>query len=157
MAILQVDTSKWVRWTENRFNLSRIMSKEEPCKNLRMTRKWYILQNVRNHIFSRQTLNRKLHYLTANILLGWSALSYEPPHDNANKVAYAPSEDSDQPGHPPSLIRVFAVRLKHHWVLSYPIKRTAKTLIRLDGLPVWSKSSLGAHVICWFCHEAAHI
>ena len=23
---------------------------------------------------------------------------------------YAPSEDSDQPGHPPSLIRVFAVR-----------------------------------------------
>ena len=32
----------------------------------------------------------------------------------------APSEDSDQPGHPPSLIRVFAVRLKKPWVLSYP-------------------------------------
>ena len=26
------------------------------------------------------------------------------------KCGYAPSEDSDQPGHPPSLIRVFAVR-----------------------------------------------
>ena len=26
----------------------------------------------------------------------------------------APSEDSDQPVHPPSLIRVFAVRLKKH-------------------------------------------
>ena len=26
-----------------------------------------------------------------------------------NKVACAPSEDSDQPGHPPSLIRVFPV------------------------------------------------
>ena len=25
---------------------------------------------------------------------------------------YAPSEDSDQPGHPPSLTRVFAVRMK---------------------------------------------
>ena len=30
------------------------------------------------------------------------------------------SEDSDQPGHPPSLIRVFAVRMKKAWVLSYP-------------------------------------
>ena len=32
---------------------------------------------------------------------------------------YALSEDSDQPGHPPSLIRVFAVRMKKAWVLSY--------------------------------------
>ena len=34
---------------------------------------------------------------------------YEPPHDKTNKMACAPSEDSDQPGHPPSLIRVFVV------------------------------------------------
>ena len=27
---------------------------------------------------------------------------YELPHDKTNKVACAPSEDSDQPGHPPS-------------------------------------------------------
>ena len=33
----------------------------------------------------------------------------------------APSEDSDQPGHPPSLIRVFAVRMKKARVLSYPL------------------------------------
>ena len=33
----------------------------------------------------------------------------------------APSEDSDQPGHPPSLIRVFAVRMKKPWILSYPM------------------------------------
>ena len=32
----------------------------------------------------------------------------------------APSEDSDQPGHPPSLIRVFTVCMKKTWVLSYP-------------------------------------
>ena len=31
----------------------------------------------------------------------------------------APSEDSDQPEHPPSLFRVFAVRMKKAWVLSY--------------------------------------
>ena len=33
----------------------------------------------------------------------------------------APSEDSDQPGHPPSLIRVFAVCMDKAWVLSYPL------------------------------------
>ena len=33
----------------------------------------------------------------------------------------APSEDSDQPWHPPSLIRVFAVRMKKPCVLSYPL------------------------------------
>ena len=33
-------------------------------------------------------------------------MKYEPPHDKTNKIAYAPSEDSDQPGHPrmPKLI-----------------------------------------------------
>ena len=33
----------------------------------------------------------------------------------------APSEDSDQPGHPPSPIRVLAVRMKKPWVFSYPL------------------------------------
>ena len=37
-------------------------------------------------------------------------------------MARAPSEDSDQPGHPPSLTRVFAVRMKKAWVLSYYFK-----------------------------------
>ena len=32
-----------------------------------------------------------------------------------------PSEDSDQPGYPPSLIRVFAVHVKKAWVVSYPL------------------------------------
>ena len=44
----------------------------------------------------------------------------EPPQDKTNKIACAPSKDSDQPRHPPSLIRVFAVRMKKAWVLSYP-------------------------------------
>ena len=33
-----------------------------------------------------------------------TALTFEPPHDKTNKMACAPSEDSDQPGYPPSLI-----------------------------------------------------
>ena len=36
------------------------------------------------------------------------------------QMACAPSKDSDQPGHSPSLIRVFAVRLKKARILSYP-------------------------------------
>ena len=35
--------------------------------------------------------------------------TYESAHDKIYEMACAPSEDSDQPGHPPSLIRVFAV------------------------------------------------
>ena len=35
---------------------------------------------------------------------------YESPRDKTNKMACVPSEDSDQPGHLPSLIRVFVVR-----------------------------------------------
>ena len=57
-----------------------------------------------------------------------------------------PSEDSDQPGHPPSLIRVFAVRMKKAWVLSYPLSAQGR-LIRLGGCPGWSESSLGTHAI----------
>ena len=45
----------------------------------------------------------------------------------------APSKDSDPPGHPPSLNRVFAVRMKKHCALNYL---------------GWSESSLGAHSFC---------
>ena len=43
----------------------------------------------------------------------------ESQHDKTNKMVCVPSKDSDQPGHPPSLIRVFAVRMKKAWILSY--------------------------------------
>ena len=46
---------------------------------------------------------------------------YEPPLDKTNNMACAPSEDSDQPGHSPSLIRFFTVRMKKAWVLRYPM------------------------------------
>ena len=35
---------------------------------------------------------------------------FELPPDKTNKITLLHSEDSDQPGHPPSLIRAFAVR-----------------------------------------------
>ena len=80
---------------------------------------------------------------------------FEPARDKTNKAACAPSEDSDQPGHPPSLIRVFAVHMKKPWALSYSLS-AAKNLIRFGGCPGWSESSLCAYSFCWFCYVAAH-
>ena len=59
----------------------------------------------------------------SGILLSTYALKtqFAPPHNKTNKMACAPSEDSDQPRHPPSLIRVFVVRMKKALVLSYPL------------------------------------
>ena len=53
-------------------------------------------------------------------------MKIEPRHDKTNKMICAPSEDSDQPGHPPSLIRVSAVRLKQNWDLSYSLSAQRK-------------------------------
>ena len=71
---------------------------------------------------------------------------YEPPPDKTYEMACESSEDSDQPGHPPSLMRVFAVRLKKAWVFSCPLSAQADLSLRC------------AHrSVCWFCPEAAHI
>ena len=43
----------------------------------------------------------------------------------------ASSEDSDQSGHLPSLIRVLAVRMKKAWVLSYPLSTNAQADLSL--------------------------
>ena len=66
----------------------------------------------------------------------------------------APSEDSDQPGQPPSLIRVFAVRMKKACILSYPLSAQRKLWSVRTG---WSESSLGTHSFCWFCHVVAQM
>ena len=47
--------------------------------------------------------------------------SSELLHDKTDKMNCAPSKDSAQPGLSRSLIRVFAVRMKKHGVLSYPL------------------------------------
>ena len=68
---------------------------EPPCSNVRV-----IIAN-----FSGEPISRVF------------TVGHRPTHDKTNKMAYAPSEDSDQPGHPPSLIRVFTVRMKKALVL----------------------------------------
>ena len=109
-----------------------------------------------------QTIKRSKVLINALLRTLHLALAFEPRHDKTNNVSVRPAKtNSDQPGHPPSLISVFAVRMKKSWALSYPLsaqqrlwsdwadaERTAKTLIRLGGCPGWSESSLGAHSFC---------
>ena len=70
-------------------------------------------------------------------------------------MACAPSEDSDQPGHPPSLIKVFAVRMKKALAISYPL--SAQRRLWSDRTDAQADLSLRwVHVpFCWFCHKAA--
>ena len=61
--------------------------------------------------------------MSVEIFLNMISLEwFNLPHDETNKMTCAPSEDSDQPGHLPSLIRVFAVCIKRAWVLSYRLR-----------------------------------
>ena len=86
--------------------------------------------------------NRKVNLTWGVIQNLWN----EPPHDKTNKMACVPSEDSDQPGHPPSLIRIFAVHMKKAWVLSYQL--SAQRRLWSDWADAQADlSSLGAHAI----------
>ena len=82
-------------------------------------------------------------------------MKIEPRHDKTNKMICVPSEDSDQPGHPPSLIRVCAVHLKQKWVLSYPL--SAQRRLWSDWADAQADLSLHSaqRSFCWFCHEVA--
>ena len=69
------------------------------------------------------------------------------------KSTCVPSEDSDQPWQPPSLIRGFALSF-YAWVAKDPnlVMPTTKNLIGLDRCPGWSESLLGIQVIfCLLC------
>ena len=87
------------------------------------------VKNVMKCIYAAYVDSRKKHF--------------EPPHDKTNKMTFVPSEDSDQPEHPPSLIRVFAVHsmgsLGHNFA-------DAQADLSLR----WAHRSF-----CWFCHAVA--
>ena len=77
----------------------------------------------RNKIIVTQFSNTRVTTATASIGL-WlqpNAISISAATWQNQQNECAPIEDSDQPGHRPSLIRVFAVRMKTAWVLSCPL------------------------------------
>ena len=84
-------------------------------------------------------------------------LFYEPTHDKTYNTTCATSEDSDQPAHPRSLIRVFTDRTCHLKPPGCPKMDTR------EALPYW----VNVHAdlsLCWshrfycrFCHALALI
>ena len=91
-----------------------IKTNKESCLTSCQYHELHRLADVK--FYRRRTGFQRLHVLISDY--AWTEIqfmqlvsSFEPPHNKTNKVACAPSEDSDQPGHPPSLIRVFPVRL----------------------------------------------
>ena len=65
------------------------------------------------------------------IIIRISIIIIGPEHDKSNKMICAPSEDSDHPGHPPSLN---CLRCLNEETLGpqLPMERAMKTLIRLS-------------------------
>ena len=100
----------------------------------------------RRFIYSKRT---RCYYLKYNYI--WAASRQNQQN------GCVPSEDSDQPGHLPSLIRVFVVRMKKAWLLSYPLSTQRR--LWSDWADAQADLSLRwAHMpFCWFCHEVAHI
>ena len=64
---------------------------------------------------------------------------------------------TDEPGHPPSLIRVFTVRLKKAMILIYPL--SVQRRLWSDWVDAQADLNLRwAHMpFRWFCHDAAHM
>ena len=68
-------------------------------------------------------------------------------HDKTNKMICAPSENPGQSGHPPSLIRVFAGRMKNH-------PKSAQRRLWSD----WADAQADlTQLLCWFCRAATQI
>ena len=60
------------------------------------------------------------------------SISFQPQHDKPKNMTCAPSENSDQTGHPPSLIRVFAVRILFYFIQSQCLSSRCGTTIQLS-------------------------
>ena len=81
----------------------------------------------------------------------------EPQHIKTSKMFCAPSEDLDHPGHLPSLVRVFAVRMKKPLVRSYPLR--AQRRLWSDWADAQADLSLRwvHRSFCWSCHAVAQL
>ena len=143
----QILNKKWTSWKVE-FTQNMIQQHtHNVCENKYDHDKLTIISNKKNRK-NRILINyRSVHLLR---------LPFEPLHDKINKMTCAPSKDSDQPGHPPSLIRVFAVRMKKHWALNYRLSASEDSdqtgrMLRL----IWIFA--GRTSFCRFCRAAAHL
>ena len=96
---------------------SDTMSMWKYQSNFARTRNHYQLPGVFHMI---ETISLLLWTSIVSDQTCWT-IKTEPVHDKTNKMSCAPSDGSDPPGYPLSLIRVFAVRTKTPGFLSCPL------------------------------------
>ena len=109
----------------------------------------YILKNVDNGDWQPNPI-----FLGNFFLLGFTLQKWAATWQNQQNEC-APREDSDQPGHPPSLI---SLRCPHEESLglSYPL--SAQRRLWSDWMDAQADPSLRwAQSLCWFCHVTAQI
>ena len=97
-------------WNRPRFKLGLVYRKAISKSNVVsfVQSGWKIYQAYRfPYIFMADPINSLM------------ALSYEPQRAKTTILIRAPNEDSNQPSHPRSLIRVFIVRMKKLCILGY--------------------------------------
>ena len=148
----------WNQWAYSKlFWIYNSAGAEQSCTN-----KWAAAgQNQQNHVCPAKTqINELILSCSEYIILpGQSSLvlTNQLRCDKTNKLTCVPSEDSDQPVHPPSLIRVFTVCMKKPWVFSYPL--SAPRRLWSDWADAQADLSLSwAHrTFCWFCHDVAQM
>ena len=142
----------------------RSVDSEEPkltsCRQRRLWSDWADAQADLSLRWAHMPFCWFCHEAAQLVLLAWRTACYktiEPQHDKTNEMTCAPSEDSDQPGHLPSMIRVFAVRMKKHWALSYPLSASEDS-DQTGWMPklIWVFTWRTGH-FCWFCHAVAHL
>ena len=144
-------------WPQNRsFQHSLFFGELE--ENLIFDRKYTKRSNlniyalkIHSSIFYSITMMALVYFVLPKLLQDFIC-AFKPELDKISKITFTSRENSDQPRHPPSLISVFAVRLKKALGSQLPIKRSAKTLISLVSL-----GGLGAHVILLVCRASAHL
>ena len=128
------------------------------CSCLETIAKKYHNTHIADHIsilFFSITMWTKF-VLTSSIITLIN-IKIKPAHDKTYKMACASSGDSDQPGHPPSLIRVFAVRMKQawdlatHWAHSEDADQTGR-MPRLNWSLRWVHMPFVGFVVWWFDH-----
>ena len=78
-----------------------------------------VATRMRSRVVALRENNTVMKKLNLKIPSAFCCKTVEPLHDKTNKLTCAPSEDSDQPGHPHSLISVFSDLMKKLWALSY--------------------------------------
>ena len=85
----------------------------------RQIKEWQTVQTLIRLIL-KECSDRCLHWYQRPVCHYRSFKTFiitKPEYDKTNKMTYVPSKDADQPEHPPSLIRVFAVgMMKSVWV-----------------------------------------